>query len=383
MITDEQYKKFFDLIFEFQKIQKKQKMRGFNDYNILNIVRNEYAEVGLHSRVLYSFLDPYGPHYQNDLFLSIFIKNVLHLTNFGDTLQVIVEREEQTPDERRIDFTIKNSNYYIGIEMKLNASDSYKQLFDYEQALKERAEKDNNQQVFIYYLTLMGTSAHHDSHQGIEYRTVSFKNDILPWIEKCQKEVYNITNLHQAFENYKWIVQKITNQYRSRVMSLAEYLNNTNIDIEEILTEIDNLQNETKKNFIQELLDKVEKNEFKKIEGQPNAIQKKYESFIIKLLQSNNECICQIFWEGSENRFCIQDKEKLQEDIKNKISKEVKPQKWGKSYDENSEKPIYCFFNITYNKEIKYQHKMSLFNSIEKDIDKIEDILWNFKKSHS
>ncbi|QKF77489.1 hypothetical protein ADFLV_1464 [Arcobacter defluvii] len=221
-MLDEKYINFFEKIRLFKEEQKKQKQRGLNDYNMVNVVRKENAEVGMHSNVIYSLIDPDGLHYQDDLFLQIFIKDVLEINDFGNILSV--QAEESTNENRRVDFTIKSSNYYIGIEMKVDASDLENQISHYYDDLKEKASKDSNQEVIIYYLTKNGKDASSHSHREIEYKKISFEKHILQWIENCQKEVRNITNLNEAFENYKDIVKKITNKYEGRVMSLKNEL---------------------------------------------------------------------------------------------------------------------------------------------------------------
>ena len=222
-MLDERFINFFEKIKLFKEEQKKQKQRGLNDYNMVNVVRKENAEVGMHSNVIYSLIDPNGLHYQDDLFLRIFIKNVLEINDFGDILSV--QAEESTNENRRVDFTIKSNNYYIGIEMKVDASDLENQISHYYDDLKEKASKDSNQEVIIYYLTKNGKDASLHSHNNeVKYRKISFEKHILNWIENCQKEVKNITNLNEAFENYKDIVKKITNKYEGRVMSLKNEL---------------------------------------------------------------------------------------------------------------------------------------------------------------
>ena len=41
---------------------------------MVNIVRKENAEVGMHSNVIYSLIDPNGLHYQDDLFYKYLLK---------------------------------------------------------------------------------------------------------------------------------------------------------------------------------------------------------------------------------------------------------------------------------------------------------------------
>ena len=136
------YEEFFNKIKILKEEQEKQKKRGLNDYNMVNVVRKESHEVGMHSNVIHSLIDHYGLHYQGDLFLKLFIKNVLDIKDdFGEILPV--EREEVTVENRRIDFTIKSDKYFIGIEMKVDASDSNNQLFDYYEDLEKKAKKEN------------------------------------------------------------------------------------------------------------------------------------------------------------------------------------------------------------------------------------------------
>lgn len=119
----------------------------------MNILRLDYIQ-----KVLYSLLEPKGLHYQNDLFLSYLLKKYCKLKILEICLQLLLN-EESTQESKRIDLTIKNSSYYIGIEIKLNASDGQNQLCDYQKDLQEKANSDSGQKVIIYYLTLIGKDA--------------------------------------------------------------------------------------------------------------------------------------------------------------------------------------------------------------------------------
>ncbi len=245
IVSEHDYDKLFDKVREFKKKQNAQKQRGLNDYNMVNIVRSEAAEVGMHSNVIYSLIDPYGLHYQDDLFLQHFIGDVLGIDDFGSS--ITVEAEEHTCDNRRIDFTIKSDKYYIGIEMKVDAHDLKHQLFDYYEDLIKKAEDE--EEVIIYYLTKNGREASEYSYKkdgkSIEYRQISFEKHILNWIDSCQKEVRNITNLNEAFSNYRSIVEKITNKYHSKIDGMNDFfLKKGNEDIfklaQEFYVEYDN-----------------------------------------------------------------------------------------------------------------------------------------------
>ena len=99
-MLDEKYKNFFEKIILFKEEQKKQKQRGLNDYNMVNVVRKENAEVGMHSNVIYSLINPQGLHYRDDLFLNKFITIVLgeKIENFGTAIQYKLKSMTQSSD---------------------------------------------------------------------------------------------------------------------------------------------------------------------------------------------------------------------------------------------------------------------------------------------
>ncbi|MGJ0372511.1 PD-(D/E)XK nuclease family protein [Aliarcobacter cryaerophilus] len=312
-MLDEEYIKFFEKIKLFKEEQKKQKQRGLNDYNMVNVVRKENAEVGMHSNVIYSLIDPDGLHYQDDLFLQIFIKDVLEINDFGNILSV--QAEESTNENRRVDFTIKSSKYYIGIEMKIDAGDLDNQISHYSKDLKEKA-KDSNQEVKIYYLTKNGKDASLNSHNNVKYERISFEKHILNWIENCQKEVRNITNLNEAFENYKDIVKKITNKYEGRVMSLKNELLK-NEEYFELAKEISEAFQKAKDEKVNQLRINpiIEMVKEKKLEFQtqfPNDTSiEVFSEYTVKFLARDDHYLIQVF-----------DKEGYGQDV-DKLKKEV------------------------------------------------------------
>jgi hypothetical protein len=254
-LTDEEYKYFFEQIKKFKAEQAKQKQRGLNDYNILTAVREPHAEVGMHSNFIYSLINPDGLHYQGDLFVNLFIKHVLKIDDFGKVKAVEMEEDA---NGRRIDFMIKSDSYSIGIEMKIYAGDQYRQIKDYYDNLKEKS--DQNKKVIMYYLTLDGKDASDDSSQGIEYKRVSFKNEILDWLQKCQYEIKNITNLNEAIKQYIDVVKMVTGQYRYRVKQIYQYF----LEDEDLFKKAQNFYHENEKKFT--VLDDFKKEIYKSYE---------------------------------------------------------------------------------------------------------------------
>jgi hypothetical protein len=257
MSDDNKYKVFFEEIKKFKEEQEKQKQRGLNDYNMVNVVRKETHEVGMHSNILASLLNPNGLHYQGDLFLQCFIEDVLGFKDkfFGNNIKFTPEERtiesDQVEKNKRIDFTIKSDEYYIGIEMKIDHYDSKEQIYKYYKDLNDKAENDKKQKVIMFYLTKDGKEAPKYSRckeednvftKCVDLHCISFETEILKWIDSCQKKVKNITNLNESFNNYRDVVKKITDDtYKGNIMQLKTFLDqDTNI---EYLNEIFDIKN--------------------------------------------------------------------------------------------------------------------------------------------
>jgi len=111
--------------------------------------------------------------------------------------------------------------------MKIYAGDQDKQIYDYYNFLNNKVEKINSQKVMIYYLTLDGKEPSKESLDGLDkhyYQNISFEKEILQWLEKCQYEVQNITNLNEAIKQYTDVVKMVTNKYEGKVMGLKQFL---------------------------------------------------------------------------------------------------------------------------------------------------------------
>lgn len=190
-------------------IEELQKHRG-DEFNIFSILKMEKLEVNTHSSFLYELINPNGTHYQGDKYLRIFIDKVLEIDDF-DFENVKVERETFTNTSRRIDFTIENKDYYIAIEMKIDATDQDNQLSDY----FEYAKKQNKSFSKVYYLTLNGRDASDKSFKNqkiIDYEKISFQFHILNFIEKCIEKSVSLPIIRESLIQYKNLILKITNQ---------------------------------------------------------------------------------------------------------------------------------------------------------------------------
>lgn len=253
------------------------KKRGNNDYNPLKAVQNPYNEVNMHSGFIYSLLDTNGEHYQDDLFLSLFLE-VLGLKEwFGSTINAQVRKESNY-----IDLYIFNDTRHIIIENKINADDQPNQIATFIETIHNngaenaRVEYEN---IFVIFLTLHDREPSPNSRTNkdnnllweikgdfleskdgkIGYKKVLYGDKILEWIESCQSKsgVGNITNLNYALESYKDIVQIITNKKKS-TMNIADFFKEAE-DFEvafEIIKNTDKIIQELVKKEMCELFDK-------------------------------------------------------------------------------------------------------------------------------
>lgn len=249
----EQYKNFFKEMKDFKEKIYKQKQRGLNDYNLLTTVLSEDDEVRLHSRVLYSLLDPHGNHYQGSLFLELFLKEI-GLSNILNLEATIVELEH-----KNIDLYITDGTKHIIVENKIHAGDQESQIKRYIETImnpeEQRPEgKRLPADIIVIYLSIdrekpsdfslgkvNGSSEYfqlsEDSKSldykglddklkdcSIKFKSVHYKNEILIWLKSCKYEVQNITNLNEAIRQYKEVVEMISKKYKSKSAQIEDFL---------------------------------------------------------------------------------------------------------------------------------------------------------------
>ena len=211
---------------KIELIEELQKYRG-DKFNIFSILKMERLEVNTHSSFLYELINPNGTHYQDDKYLRIFIDEVLKIEDF-DFENVKVGRETFTNSSRRIDFTIENKDYYIAIEMKIDAPDQDNQLSDY----YEYAKKQNKESK-VYYLTLDGKDASEKSFKNkeiVDYEKISFQFHILNFIEKSIEKSANLPIIRESLIQYKNLILNITNQTTQELqMESIKFINSSDM----------------------------------------------------------------------------------------------------------------------------------------------------------
>lgn len=203
---------------KIETIEEIQKHKG-DKFNIFSILNMERLEVNTHSAFLYELINPKGTHYQDNKYLRIFIEKVLNIKDFNFE-GVEIGRETLIKANRRIDFTIKNDDYYIAIEMKIDATDQESQLSDYYEYAINQSKKFTK----VYYLTIDGKDASEKSFRNktiIDYERISFQFEILNFIKKAIEKSVNLPIIRESLIQYKNLILKITNQTTQEIDMLS------------------------------------------------------------------------------------------------------------------------------------------------------------------
>ena len=354
-------------------IEEIEKHRG-SKFNIFSILKMERKEVSTHSYFIYELINPHGSHFQGSKYLKIFVNEVLNIDDF-DFANVKVGMETLTDSlnnsNRRIDFTIENDKYYIAIEMKIDADDQDEQLADY---LKHA--KNQNKEPHVYYLTLDGKEASEKSHKGIEYKRVSFINDISSFIEQSIEKSAELTIIRESLIQYKYLIEKITNQTTQEIqMEVSKIVDNPEMAkaANEMSKSLNYIWALKEAEFWKKLLIKLENNNLKskgwnifselsKDDEDYGVEDKKVDEYISELgkkdirgiyLEKNNIWLgVYCYSEGFEYRVGCKEKNKLEivsdatgingvysEDEKYTVSK------YGYSFSNNCSNPTYDIFD--------------------------------------
>lgn len=193
--------------------QKKAEEHGdnFNIFNILNLSSNEIA----HSAFIAELLNPHGSHGFNDHFLCSFLQTVCpDFTLDTSSAYVCTEYFIDKLDAKgttggRIDILIKDAkNNALIIENKIYATDQPLQLKRYENFAKQQGYNYK-----ILYLTLKGDLPSDDSsdHDKVEYTPISYRHQILEWLDKCIRESYEKPPIQTLLKQYKFTLKNLLN----------------------------------------------------------------------------------------------------------------------------------------------------------------------------
>ena len=233
-------------------------------FNLLSIIEKDRDEAHIHSKIIYNLLSQNWGKKDKETFLTLFLKEIgIEDENIYDKNWEVTREKVFDLDiiKGRLDFEIKSKDYIYIIEMKIDAGDQPEQLMRYQKFAKEQHKKYK-----IFYLTLDGHNASKKSigeeenleeNQKVEYTNISFKEEILNWLENCLKLVEGKENKLACINQYIASINKILGEkeikIKDNILKSSEDIKNA-IVIYEKLNE--NLQ-KVLKNFFEELNKKL------------------------------------------------------------------------------------------------------------------------------
>lgn len=182
-----------------------------NRFSIFSILKMESKENETHSAFLAELLKPNGSHLKGNTFLKLFLSQIGNKTINPETANVDTEisiGKVTKEDGGRIDIYIKDiSGNIISIENKIYATDQNAQIKRY-----YNHEKGKNT---VYYLTLTGKEPDPSSYKELkveeDFYLLSYREDIIEWLEKCILEVEDTPPIKEGIKQYIRLLKKLTN----------------------------------------------------------------------------------------------------------------------------------------------------------------------------
>lgn len=191
------------------------------DYSVLETAIKGNEEM-MHSSVIASLLDTRGAHGQKCRFLELFLGCLPERFKSFDAsgARTACERNigQKTEDSGgRVDICIENSSgQMIVIENKIFAGDQEHQILRYVESLRGMLRNRVGVKFPVLYLTPDGHSPSDDSTQadgmqcrcGEDYVCISYRDVIVPWLDKCINEMQEKPHLKEHLTTYRDIIKK-------------------------------------------------------------------------------------------------------------------------------------------------------------------------------
>jgi hypothetical protein len=186
-------------------------------FNIFKLLGMASREVKTHSTFLAELLNPKGSHQQGAVFLQLFLDQFEVKDFHAPSAHAMAEHyigPITATSGGRIDIVLADAyGKRILIENKIYAADQENQLLRYH---------NYDKRALLFYLTLNGDLASDLSTGGeldqTHYRCLSYKSDLLKWMERCQKEAASLPILRETLTQYIYLIKYLTNQTTNHTM---------------------------------------------------------------------------------------------------------------------------------------------------------------------
>src|SRR5574344_971396 len=212
-------------------------------FNIFDVLGLDSDEVRCHSAFIGELLNVNGNHGLGSSFLDAFI-SATGIENLGlntDAKYCNTDKEfyvgRVTEEEGgRVDILIhsESEKKAIIIENKIYASDGHNQLSRY----NEYGNKHYENNFIVLYLTLDGSEPDETSTKNMQgeickYQCISYRKDILSWLDRCIELSAEKPLIREVIVQYKNLILSLTNQF----MDIKE-----NKEFLELITRKENIQ---------------------------------------------------------------------------------------------------------------------------------------------
>lgn len=230
------------------------KREGLHDYSLIASLLKPSDEVTLHSKFICSMLNPKGLHYQDAMFLKLFLDELPErLQGFIDIERANVIREKDS-----IDILIHDGERALVIENKIHAPDQRYQISRYIRCVQRKLfadERDLSGRLAVIYLSakrkrpsansVVGFSSSEDmlrwegigeckpdsdlpeleTGAEIPFHHFPYFPSLDRWAERCA-DAAPPGGIRYAFEDYRLVLERLRNPRSWRkVMSLDSYTN--------------------------------------------------------------------------------------------------------------------------------------------------------------
>lgn len=246
------------VIYQDLKAKNKELIKqGVHDYSLINALLKANDEVRLHSRFIFSMINPDGLHYCGNQFLKVFLGLLpKKLKSF-----IYPENAKVFKEKGSIDLLIHDDNNFLIVENKLNAVDQKYQITRYIQYVqyvqKEFFEnrEDISSNIAVIYLSKTKKEPSQKSESLIGFKLeigtlhwegspvmlgpllsfnltpgakipfvhFSYFPELQEWVSNCTK-LAPAGGRKNAFEEYQIILEQLnTNKPWRKVLSLDQY----------------------------------------------------------------------------------------------------------------------------------------------------------------
>jgi len=216
MEQSENLLKTITLLVEKEKNEREERVHRGELFNIFKVCGIDHYELQ-HSAIISELLNPHGSHGQEGLYLKLFMQVYASKLSMDEIEynRISVQREKWTEAyDGRMDICIEYDRLpFIILENKLYAKDQSIQLRKYKNEAERIINRSKNpkQKYEIVYLTLDGHEATKDSSEGVDYIRMSYKKDIIRWLDLCIENSVRLPLLRETLIQYQNHIKIITN----------------------------------------------------------------------------------------------------------------------------------------------------------------------------